>query len=99
MTGLNSGTESLSEQDVETGALSGLDRGTGTLSGLNSGKGALSGLDIETRALSGLDLVTGVTKGSDEGGRRGGRLAYKSISWHTSPPFNTGPRNHGANTL
>ncbi len=67
LTGLHSRTESLSEQDVETGALSGLGGGTGAFSGLNSGAGALSGLDVEMGALSGLDGGTGALSGPNSG--------------------------------
>ncbi len=72
--------QSLSVQDMETGALSGLDWGTGALSGLNSGLGALSGQDVEP----------GVTEGSKQCGRRGGKSASTSIA---SPSKSSSPRS------
>ncbi len=79
LSGLNSGTGALSGMDRETGVLSGLNSGTRALSGLDEETGALSGLDAGTGAFSGLDGGTGATESSDEGGRSGGRSAYKTI--------------------
>ncbi len=39
-----------------------------------------SGLHSGTECLTGLDRDTGLTEGSDEGGWRGGRAAYKSLN-------------------
>ncbi len=88
---LNSGTESLSELDLETVAPSGLDVETGAL--LWAGRGnrspslgwtwkqePFSGLNMGTAALFGLDVETGLTEGTYEGGRRGGWSAYKSLN-------------------
>ncbi|KAI2667309.1 Protein LIAT1 [Labeo rohita] len=100
LSGPNSGTGSLSGLDIETESLLGQDSGPEAFPGPDAGTTALSRLVVGTGTFSGLNVETGVTKGSDEGGRRGSRSEYKSISslseFHSFRSISSSPSASGA---